>query len=103
MGDVSKARKNVIMKFGIWSVIVCMAAGLVMNMRPSVILQRSVISFAIAGTLGYMLMSIIQMHSSVRKKPPADKKEDTEELDEQGTEADAAESQAEQVIQEPGA
>ena len=105
MGNVSKARKNIIIKFGMWSVMVCLAAGLVMNMRPSVILQRSIISFAIAGTLGYMLASVIQMYSSVRKKPQPDKKEDSTEPDEQkerDTEADAVESQAEQETQEPG-
>ncbi len=99
MKDVSKARRNVIIQFGIWSVTVCMAAGLVMNMRPLVILGRSIASFAIAGMLGYILVSVIQIHSSVRKKPTTHKAEDPAEPDEQeeqNTGVNTAEPQSDQ-------
>jgi len=45
---------------GIWSVILCLGAGLVMKMRPLVILGRAIIVFAIAGALGYVLALVIQ-------------------------------------------
>ena len=73
MSDVSKARRNVSVKLGIWSVTLCMMAGLIMKMRPLVILGRSAISFAVSATLGYVLVSVIQIHSRFRRKPPDNK------------------------------
>jgi hypothetical protein len=45
---------------GIWAVILCLGAGLVMKMRPLVILGRAIIVFAISGALGYVLALVIQ-------------------------------------------
>lgn len=74
MGSISKARRNVSIQFGIWSVTLCMIAGLVMEMRPLVILGRSAIAFVISAMLGHILVSAIQIHSRVRKKKPRAKK-----------------------------
>lgn len=106
MKDGSKARQNVIIQFGIWSVTVCLAAGLAMDMRPLVILGRSIASFAVAGMLGYVLVSVIQIHSSVRKEPTPDKAEgpaEPDEQEEQNKGVNAAEPQSDQVAQESDA
>ncbi len=103
MKDVSKARRNIIIQFGIWSVTVCMVAGLVMNMRPLIILGRSITVFAIAGMLGYILVSVIQIHSRVQKEPVSDKVEGFIEPDEQEGQsagANAADLQSDQEVQE---
>ena len=87
MGNISKTRRNVSIQFGMWSIILCMVAGRVMNMRPLIILERSAISFAITATLGYILVLVIQIHSRFEKKAPAKKQE------EQDPEVNAEESQ----------
>ncbi len=76
MGDISKARKNVGIQFGMWSVTLCMVVGLVMEMRPLVILGRAAIAFAASAMLGYILVSVIQIHSRFQKKPRARKPEE---------------------------
>jgi len=46
-----------------------MAVGLVMKMRLLVILERAIVSLAISAMLGYVLVSVIDIYSNVRKKP----------------------------------
>lgn len=107
MGNVSKARRNVSIRFGIWAIVLCMAAGLILNMRPLTILKRSAISFAIAFLLGYVLASGIEILSSVKKVPSkerdkSEEKEEPAELKEQDIEEGNTESQNDQGVAESG-
>ena len=90
MENVSKVRKNVCTQFGLWSVIICMVAGLATKMRPLVILGLSAIAFTISAMLGYILISFIQAHSRFQKKPAS------EETAESGSVANSSESQNEE-------
>ncbi len=85
MGNISKPRRNVGVQLGLWSVILCMVAGLVMEMRPLIILARSAIAFTVSVMLGHILVSAIQAHSRFQKKLP--------ESEEQDSDADSVESQ----------
>ena len=82
----SKRKKNVSISLGIWSVTFCMAAGLALKMRPFVILQRSVLSFAVSAMLGYFLVSVIEKYTIIRKPlvspavAKAEKKEQKEKV-----------------------
>ena len=81
----SRARRNASRQFGLWSVILCMAIGLLMKMRPLIILERAAIAFFLSAALGYILILIIQMNSRSLKKAQVNEpeEEDAESHDEQ--------------------
>jgi len=91
----SRARRNASRQFGLWSVILCMVAGMTMKMRPLIILERAAIAFFLSAALGYILVLIIQVNSRSLKKTPPSEPEDTGE--------DSVESQNEQESMESGA
>ena len=59
---------------GIWSVILCLAIGLAIDIRPYIILERALISFAISAMLGYILVSVIERCTSPREISPEGEK-----------------------------
>ena len=77
----SKRKKNVGIGLGIWSVTFCMAAGLILKMRPLVILERSGLSFAVSVMLGYFLVSVIEKYTIVKKPLPPKESEESEEAE----------------------
>ncbi len=81
----SKARRNASKQFGLWSVILCMVAGLTMKMRPLIILERAAIAFFLSAALGYILILIIQMNSRSLKETQESEseEEDAESEDEE--------------------
>lgn len=88
----SRARRNASRQFGLWSVILCMVAGLAMKMRPLVILERAAIVFFLSAALGYILILIIQVNSRSLKKEQVSEPEEED-----------AESQDDQEYMESGA
>jgi hypothetical protein len=60
-------RRGISVKFAIWSAIICLLAGLAMNIRPIVIIKRALISAAISAVFGYLLTIFIETQGSRRK------------------------------------
>lgn len=60
MKDMSEVRRGMSVKFAIWSAIICLLAGLVMDVRPIVIIERTLISAAISAVLGYLLAIFVE-------------------------------------------
>ena len=58
-----------------------MAAGLILKMRPLVILERSGLSFAVSVMLGYFLVSVIEKYTIVKKPLPSEESEESEEAE----------------------
>ena len=65
--DMSEIRRGISVKFAILSAIICLSAGLVMDVRPTVIIERTIISAAISAALGYLLAVFIETQDSRRK------------------------------------
>lgn len=59
MRNISKIRRSVSIKLGLLAIVLCLIAGLAMNMRPLVMLERAFICYIAFAMLGYILVSII--------------------------------------------
>jgi hypothetical protein len=59
MRNISKIRRSVSIKLGLLAIVLCLITGLVMDMRPFVILERTFICYIAFAMLGYILVSII--------------------------------------------
>lgn len=67
MKDMSEVRRGISVKFAILSAVICLSAGLVMDVRPTVIIERAIISAAISAALGYLLAIFMETQDSRRK------------------------------------
>lgn len=68
MSTVSKIKRNFGVHLGMWSITLCLVMGLIMKIRPFVILERTFISFVISATFGYLLVSVIERYSRSKEK-----------------------------------
>ena len=68
MGNVSKTRRSVSIKLGILSITLCLIVGLVMDMRPLVILERAFISYIASAMLGYIVVSAMGRFAISRRR-----------------------------------
>ena len=64
---MSEVKRGISIKFALLSAIICLSAGLVMDIRPTVIMERTIISAAISAVLGYLLAIFIETQDSRRK------------------------------------
>ena len=67
MNDMSEVKRGLSVKFALLSAIICLLAGLVMDVRPTVIIERTLISVAISAVLGYLLAVFIETQDSRRE------------------------------------
>ncbi len=67
MKDMPEVKRGISAKFALLSAIICLSAGLVMDVRPTVIIARTIISAAISAVLGYLLAIFIAAQGSRRK------------------------------------
>ena len=67
MNDMSEVKRGLSVKFALLSAIICLLAGLVMDVRPTVIIERTIISVAISAVLGYLLAVFIETQDSRRE------------------------------------
>ena len=70
MENVSKIRRSISIKLGILSITLCLIIGLVMDMRPLVILERAFISYIASAMLGYIIVSAMGRFATSRKRVP---------------------------------
>ena len=70
MENVSKTRRSISIKLGILSITLCLIIGLVMDMRPLVILERAFISYIASAMLGYIIVSAMGRFAASRKRAP---------------------------------
>jgi membrane protein implicated in regulation of membrane protease activity len=67
MKDMSEVRRGVSVKFALWSAVICLSVGLIMDVRPTIIIERTLISAAISAVLGYLLTIFIETQKSRRE------------------------------------
>ena len=65
MSDVSREKKSVGVRMGIYCALFCLAAGTFMNFRPFIILARALVSFTIASVLGCVLVVFIHKYTHI--------------------------------------
>ena len=64
---MSEVKRGISIKFAIFSAVICLLAGLLMDVRPTIIIGRTLISAAISAVLGYLLAIFIETQGSRRK------------------------------------
>ena len=79
--DMSEIRRGVSVKFAILSAVICLSAGLVMDVRPTVIIERTIISAAISAVLGYLLAVFIETQDSRRETQDTGQQEKNYDLE----------------------
>jgi hypothetical protein len=79
--DMSEVRRGISVKFAILSAIICLSAGLVMDVRPTAIIERTLISADISAALGYLLAVFIETQDSRRKTQDTGQQEKNYDLE----------------------
>jgi hypothetical protein len=81
MNDMSEVKRGISVKFALLSAIICLSAGLVIDIRPTVIMERTIISAAISAALGYLLAIFIETQDSRRKNQDTGQQEENYDLE----------------------